>query len=250
VASSPSGIGSYRRAILIRLPRPGVVEAALEDDFHAFTLRLLHDGRQVTDIESRTIRYPVNTCPEAGEVLKAAIGAPLSTSILALKDYIAHKKNCTHLYDLASLCIVQSMRAGERERRYEITIPDPVEDCTTGTVSCNGQPLLALVIEHGQITAPAHHAGQNIFRGYAGWAAASLEGEGLEAALLLQRGFLVSGARRHKIRNQPVIAALDTTMPRGVCHSTLPAVMAVASTCPWNSFDFSEAPEQLLRWVT
>src|SRR5262249_35262282 len=39
--------------------------AAMEDDFHHFTVRLRHDGERVTGISGETIRFPWSVCPGA-----------------------------------------------------------------------------------------------------------------------------------------------------------------------------------------
>lgn len=58
------GQGAFRRALRLRVVA-GQVLVDLEDANHAFRLRLLHDGQQVTDIEAETLRHPFVTCAEA-----------------------------------------------------------------------------------------------------------------------------------------------------------------------------------------
>ena len=51
--------------------------AAMEDDFHHFTVRLSHDGRHVTGISGETIRFPWSVCPGAAVKLGEFVGAPI-----------------------------------------------------------------------------------------------------------------------------------------------------------------------------
>ena len=58
--------GAFRRAILLRTLDEASVQGELEDDFHRFGVTLRHDGRAVTAVEGRSIRYPWSSCPLAG----------------------------------------------------------------------------------------------------------------------------------------------------------------------------------------
>jgi Protein of unknown function (DUF2889) len=244
------GSGTYRRLIRLHIPEPGCVQGALADDCHAFRVELRHDGQRVTAVDSQSIRYPLDVCPGAGTALQTVIGAPIDESMLSLKSHANHSTNCTHLFDLASLCIIQAAREKtERERLYEIAIPDLIYRRTTGVLQCNGRDVLVLAVDGGRISSPERYRGQNIFRGFARWAVGELRGEELAAALILQRGFLVSGARAHNLSGMGVVAALSTSMPRGVCFATQPDLMQNAVTRPENTLDFSASPETLLRWI-
>ena len=44
------GSGCYRRTIVLRQSGPSRVEAAVEDDPHAFAITLEHDGERVTAV--------------------------------------------------------------------------------------------------------------------------------------------------------------------------------------------------------
>ena len=56
------GSGCYRRVILLNSPVAGVVEAALEDDPHAFSIRIEHDGAAST--RARHDNYSCKTYPK------------------------------------------------------------------------------------------------------------------------------------------------------------------------------------------
>ncbi len=51
--------------------------AAMEDDFHHFTVRVRHDGSHVTEVTGEAVRFPWTTCPGAIAKLDELIGTPL-----------------------------------------------------------------------------------------------------------------------------------------------------------------------------
>src|SRR5688572_29147182 len=96
--------GSYRRRVhLVAAERS--VTAALEDDFHHFTMRVEHDGTVVTAVRAEALRHPFTTCPGAVDELEHLTGAPLSPSLIALQKYANVREHCTHLFELTSLAI-------------------------------------------------------------------------------------------------------------------------------------------------
>src|SRR5690606_6674344 len=92
------GNGVFRRRILLR-NQPALVLADVEDCFHAFRVRLGHDGRKVTHIESEAIRYPVTYCTESTAVLRSFVGTPLSDDRRELREHQIPGLHCTHQYD-------------------------------------------------------------------------------------------------------------------------------------------------------
>ncbi|MCJ7671114.1 MAG: hypothetical protein MUP67_03585, partial [Acidimicrobiia bacterium] len=55
--------GAYRRRLRMVVTDQGttgggVVEGGLEDDFHYFTVRMVHDGASVQAMTARAIRWP------------------------------------------------------------------------------------------------------------------------------------------------------------------------------------------------
>src|SRR4051812_10658198 len=91
--------GSYRRRIRMRTVDPGAVEAALEDDFHCFSVVVRHDGRVVTAIAPEPGRWPWSTCPAAGAQLDQLVGMELSPRCTAVARVADPRWQCTHQFD-------------------------------------------------------------------------------------------------------------------------------------------------------
>lgn len=243
------GSGCYRRVVLLRAPDLRTVIAALEDDPHAFSVRLGHDGERVTSVTAHAERHPLSTCSGAVAPIEALVGAPLTRVSLELKRHADPRANCTHLFDLAGWAIAHAARGGTGERRYEISIPDAVDGRTEARLFRDGEEVLCWAIEHGRITAPVVFAGQQILGGFTRWASAALAGEELEHALMLARGYFVALARIYDMVSAGSHPAKDHPMPPGSCYSYTPGVIEHAWSLPGSRRDFSAAPEQLLRWV-
>lgn len=243
------GSGCYRRTIVLRQKGPARVEAAVEDDPHAFAITLEHDGERVTAVSAVAHRYPLTTCNGATVALQSVVGAPLSASVIELKRHADARRNCTHLFDLAALAIAHVFRAGQ-ERVYRIEIPDEIDGLTEARLDRDHGRVLTWSLQHGVITAPARYAGQRVLGGFTSWAVANLAGEELEFALILQRGYFVALSRVYDMQTVSMGPASEDPMPSGICFSYSPGQAEHAWRVPGSRRDFSDTPEQMLRWYS
>ena len=243
------GSGCYRRTIVLRQSGPSRVEAAVEDDPHAFAITLEHDGERVTAVSAEAHRYPLTTCNGATAALQSVVGAPLSASIVELKRHADARRNCTHLFDLAALAIAHVFRAA-RECVYRIEIPDEIDGLTEARLERDQGRVLTWSLRHGVITEPARYAGQRVLGGFTSWAVANLAGEELEFALVLQRGYFVALSRIYDMQTVSMGPASEDPMPSGICFSYSPGQAEHAWRVPGSRRDFSDTPEQMLRWYT
>jgi hypothetical protein len=241
------GSGCYRRVIVLRQCGPSRVEAAVEDDPHAFAVTVEHDGERVTSIEAVAHRYPLTTCSGATAPLQAVVGASLSESIVDLKRHADPRRNCTHLFDLAALAIAHVFRA-DRERVYRIEIPDEIEGITEARLDRDHGRVLTWSLQDGVITAPARYAGQRVLGGFTSWAVANLSGEELEFALVLQRGYFVALSRVFDMARVSMGPASEDPMPSGACFSYSPGQAEHAWRVAGSRRDFTDTPEQMLHW--
>jgi hypothetical protein len=183
--------------------------AAMEDDFHHFTVHLRHDGRHVTELVGEAVRFPWTTCPGATAKLEQLIGAPLNPTPEdpGRKTHIA--EHCTHLYDVAKFAIAQSARSlsGQGQRRqYDITIPDIIDGQTTGDISRDGAPVFHWEIRDRVVIAPPAFAGHKL-PGRAQWPKGSIvDADALEAALMLRRALVIF---RGRMSEYPEITSAD-----------------------------------------
>lgn len=243
------GKGCYRRVVLLDVPDTFTVTAALEDDPHAFFLRIAHDGERVTAVSAHAERHPLSTCSGAVGPITALVGARLTQASLELKRHADPRANCTHLFDLAGWAIAHAARGATGLRRYEISIPDAVEGRMEAVLLRDGEEVLRWVIEHGGITAPERFSGQQVLGGFTRWASSALSGDELEHALMLARGYFVSLARIYDMAAAGSHPAADHPMPAGSCYSYSSGVVEQAWSLPASRRDFTATPETMLRWV-
>lgn len=186
----------FRRAIRI-INRPGETTGELEDAAHAIRMRLTHDGSRVETISAEFTRYPMTTCPAATGMLDTLAGLPLTTPLAWFYGEGRARLHCTHMHDLAWWMMTHAGR-DEGMRLYECEVPDhPEGRAVVARLSLNGAERLAWTVRDDIIAAPARFAGQNLSRGFVGWAVGALDGDSLEAAMMLHKAYFVSTS--HKV---------------------------------------------------
>jgi hypothetical protein len=239
------GKGIFRRSILLRADKDKIT-AGLEDNYHALSLFLSHDGKVVTGISAETIRAPFNTCIGAIDVLQGLVGVELSVSPKAISSHSDPRINCTHLYDLAVLAIAMAER-GETQRRYDMEIPDEVDEKTISSVKLNGEVVLRWSFKNMIIETPQFLKGQNFFEGLRRRLEETLEGDELEAALVLQQAHFVSLGRPFDFESLSGMRIVDEPLPKGTCYAFGPGVIEEGYRLPGTIKDFTHTPEQMLK---
>ena len=215
-ANPDYGQAIYRRAIRLT-NRPGETIGELEDSEHALRARLVHDGARVVALTAEFSRYPMTTCPNANSLLAEFAGIPLDTPLAWFYGEGRPRRHCTHMHDLAWWMISHARRT-DTCRHYEIEVPDHPEGReVVARIRLDGEERLALTVRDDVVQAPRLYAGQNLFKRFVSWAIANLEGEELEAALMLQKGYFVS--LMHEIRPVPGPLASFEQAFIGACWS-------------------------------
>lgn len=239
------GSGIYRRRILLRRSEQ-TLYGAIEDTHHGFSVSVITDGQQVVQITPGFYRIPFTTCDGAGQPLQNLVGAALTATPLALLQRAGAQQNCTHLLDLAVLTICHSQTA-ENEVQYDVAVTDTNNQRNHLTVHRNGQLIHQwLVNSHHEILEPAELAGKPLFFGFSAWANAQFSGIENEAAFVLQKGNMVSVARMFQLESGK--RAIDEH-ERHVCHTYSPENNTKAIRLADTVKDFTDCPEQLLRFV-
>lgn len=241
------GNGVYRRAIGLATT-PGRVVGELEDTHHGFRVVLDHDGDRVTAISGEPVRIPTTSCGGAALALERLVGRPLTMPPGDLYAGEALSHHCTHMFDLAALAIAQARRNEDR-RRYDVAIPD--EDATGATwcsVMRDGSVRHRWLVRAGAIVEPAAFAGQMMLAGFIRYISQRLSGDALEAALVLQKGYFVSRARRWRIDQAAgrIIAHNEQMYDR--CFAYQPESRRTARHVD-STRDFTRRPEDLLRFL-
>lgn len=210
------GQGVSRRYIRLT-NRPGETIGELEDALHAMRCRLTHDGTTITSITSDFVRYPLTTCPSASTMIDTLVGLPLTTTIASYYGEGKARQQCTHMHDLVWWMMSHALR-DEGVRLYQCVIPDhPPGREIEARLLLNGEDMLVWRVLDEVILSPEPFAGRNTQKGFVGWATETLEGEALEAALILNKGYFISQAEMMYLAPGPL-----STFERnfaGVCYS-------------------------------
>jgi len=170
----------------------GATIGELEDSVHAIRCRVEHAGGKVTGIEAEFVRQPMSTCGGAMDQLKSLVGTPLSTPLSEFYADGRARLHCTHGYDLVWWAITHANRA-EKVRRYDCATPDhPPGREVEVSLRVNDVPILSWQVVDDIIEGPEPFTGRHAMKGFVGWAVANLEGDALEAALVLNKGYFIS----------------------------------------------------------
>ncbi|WP_162846141.1 DUF2889 domain-containing protein [Seongchinamella sediminis] len=241
------GNGVYRRRIRL-VNSAGQVRAELEDTTHAFRLTLVHALARVTDVVAEPIRYPFNTCPGAVDQLQPLLGCHIGAAAGESRRRLDPGQNCTHLYDLALLALAHARR-DDRERVYDITVPDEKGSTSRISVARDGIVIHAWQVDSHCVASPREFAGQPLKKGFYHWASAAFCGDRLEAAQVLQRGYFVAQSRRQDYMNAGGRPATADRMPDGACYSYNTGVVERAVHTAGMGRDFSNRQDDLLRFI-
>ena len=241
----------YRRQIRTRTLAAGTVVGALEDNPHHFRVRVEHDDERVTRIEAESVRYPWTTCPSAEAPLRALEGMRLSPRSTAVGQAARARDNCTHMFDLAGLCVAHAHRAvrgGPGERHYACAVwndPSAGAGCTRATLARDGAPLLEWVMRDGRILHPAPFRGVSLRDHFMAWAERQLAQGLAEAALVLRRACFIAPSRLFDFDRVERADALEGM--QGACHTFSAAHVGEALRNPGTYRDYSACPERMLE---
>lgn len=241
--------GAYRRRIRLVAAAPERVEGGLEDDFHHFEVTLRHDAERVVSVDARAVRWPWSTCPGAAEPLHAIEGIRLSPRCLAIGTVTDPRLHCTHMFDLAGLCVAHAARGGGpgTTRQYDVEVPYAAQ--LGGEIDVqlwrDGEPALTWTLDGRRCTAPPPYAEVRWQGGFLRWADDTLAPDDAEAAIVLRRACDIGMGRGMDL---DAIERADELAPlmRGVCYTMQPDQIRVALRNHGTIRDFDRDPDALL----
>jgi hypothetical protein len=229
--------------------RAGAVEGGLEDDFHHFAVRVEHDGAVVTLVQATSHRWPWTTCPDAAGPLHSLEGMELSTRCLAVGKAADPKLNCTHMFDLAGLCVAHAARGGPvgTTRQYDIEIPAEVRRGESAHVTCvqDGELAHEWHLDKWKLRGPEPFADAPWRGGFFRWADEAFEPEKSEAIIVLRRACDIGLGRGMDLDAVDRSEELGDQMA-GVCYSMQPTQIAVGLRNKGTIKDFDADPDALL----
>jgi len=218
----------------------GEVRASLEDDYHHFRVKVRHDGKVVTGVESESVRFPWAGCAVAGDDWSKFVGAPLEVRSSAIARYVEMRLYCTHMYELAGLAMSLAARKLPR-RRYDMTAPYGTRRSEPAFLLRDGVEVLRWETDGFTVQSPEPFVGVVLRQGYAGWAEKNLDDDIGESALVLRRAVLISSGRGQNLD------AMPHSKNHGGCYTTQPERAPTAYRVIGSTMDFENRPEELLR---
>lgn len=241
------GSGCFRRRIRLT-GSDNQVTAELEDNCHGFRAVLHHDGQRITALDPETLRIPYNTCAGATRPIQALVGIAVGSDPKSINESVNPFSNCTHLFDLCVLAIAHAAR-GPVTRIYDVVVDDEQgESAAAAIVYLDGKEILRFTTRQWELLGPPALKGKPLFRGFAAWANDYFQGDEREAAFVLQKGYFVSSARRIDSPKIEGSRAGDHPHIAGACHTYSEGVIEQAVRLANTVRDFSDCPEQLLRF--
>jgi len=231
--------GVLRRSVAV-VVHPGEVRAAVEDDYHHFRVRVLHDGATVTAVESEQVRIPWSACAYADENWSRLIGAPIQERSSAIAAYAEMRHFCTHMFELAGVAVANAAR-GVPQRRYDMAVPYGTRRGEPARLWRDGELHLTWRTDGKVIEGPAPYAGTLVGPGFAAWAQNHLSADEGEAALALRRAVVISSGRTSNLD------AVVHSHAGGGCYTTQPERAPQALRVIGSTEDFETRPEVLLR---
>lgn len=247
------GNASFRRHIKITCAE-GSVSGALEDDCHAFSVHLQHDGTAVTGVDAQWQRYPTTTCPGSIEVIPAMVGCPLVDDLLVVKRFTESLEQCTHMHDLTALMVMQASiyARGDcpADVLYESQVldPDPVSGVQELTLFENGRQVLHWVMKDKALIEPASFRGVTPMKGFIAWAADRLQQPVLLHGFILQMAYFVSRSRPFNFDKLIGVQAQLAGHPANACYASREERMSESFKVD-HKRHFHDCPEQMLRFV-
>lgn len=239
--------GSYRRRVHIERLDNVTVRAALEDDFHHFSVELAHDETRALRFTATSTRWPWSTCPDAGAELSALDGMELSPRATAVAAVANPRLQCTHQFDLAGLAVAHATRS-IAQRTYDIEIPPATADGQRVVrLSRNGTLHLEWTLDYGTgLTSPAPFTEAPWRGGFIKWADATLPPDEAEAAIVLRRACDIGMGRGMDLEAYRTAEELADLMT-GVCYTMQPDIMPNARREVGSIRDFADDPDALLN---
>lgn len=213
------GEAGCRRNQLID-PRPGVVRADVEDDFHGFSVEIEHDGERVLDLRTTALRWPWSTCPAAGVHLAERMKGARLDALAAVDSPLSH---CTHQHDLALLAAAHAHDSAPT--LYSTFASDRMAPTRTADLYRNGTLELAWEIDGSDIVSPGIGHGLSLRR-LKEWEA-TLSPDQREAARVLRRTIFISGGRFFDYAATPTADKVVQSV--GACYTFQPVRSAGAA---------------------
>jgi hypothetical protein len=251
------GTGCLRRRVLLRKKMdasrkvtegPYLVIAELEDNHHAFRVRLHHDGQRVCFVNGDALRFPNDTCPGSLDLLDRLVGVKLGKGPKAFSEATEARAFCTHLFDLACLAYTHASR-DEATREYHAIVEDEHDGIVKASVTLNDVLAVQWNLKNNIAQNEGQYQGISPHTGFMRWAMQNLQGDEQEAAIVLAKAVFVAFSRRVDTEHVAGTGLVKGIMPKDICYTYRSPVMERATHLANTVIDYSNNPQDMLKFV-
>jgi hypothetical protein len=251
------GTGRLRRRVMLRQKTDNsrsaaegrqVVLAELEDNHHAFRVRLFHDGQRVCFVNGDALRFPNDTCPGSLDLLNRLVGVELGKGPKAFSGATEARAFCTHLFDLACLAYTQASR-DEATREYHAIVEDERDGIVKASVTINNTLAVQWNLKNNIAQNDGKYKGVSPHTGFMRWAMQHLQGDEQEAAIVLAKAVFVAFSRRVDTEHVAGTGLVKGIMPKDICYTYRSPVMERATHLANTVIDYSNNPQNMLKFV-
>ena len=251
------GTGCFHRKILIDCSTPQTVLALVEDEPHAFALRLEYEVSDnntatISAMKARWERNPTGACAGAVDSIDQLIGCPLADNVLAHHSHANKRVNCTHFFDTTGIMLRHAWKQwqglSEPQVLYEVIYPDSTSTQSTVTLLRNEVKVLEWQLENSStIISPEKYRGQPPVKGLTKWAVNNLSSEELEHCIILQKSLFIGASRQVDLNHYAGNPALISLVSKGVCYATQPERIDDALQLA-TKVEYSDCPEDMIQF--
>lgn len=245
--------GKLRRYVKLWIDAAGVAVAALEDEAHAFQIKLEYKADKVSSVKATWYRHPTSTCTDSKLALEQLVGASISASPVSLRDSLNAFKNCTHLFDISGVLIAFVWQFehnnGPAQQFFQALVYDADQQgIKLAELYCDQELVLSWQVDGMTITAPAPFDNQSWYKGFAKWLSTRFYEMNLAQIIILQKAVFVSMARGLDHQNAIGKKALDIGHPLNSCFA-LDEARAQQSIRIDTRKDFSDTDKNMLQFL-
>ena len=237
----------FRRAVEVRLERPGFAVAEVEDDHHHFHVEVEAEHGRISRVQARAIRRPWSLCALAAGELDKLVGAEISIDPTAMMAVANSRHQCTHMFDLAGEAQAALARGGPALRRYDMQVQRLEDNLWRAELRREDGFRLHWLATLEALTAPDELSGRSVKAPFTAWAREYFSEDVFPAAVALRRALFV-GKFRHVYDLDARESAGDMSRNIGGCFVLQPERAYTALRMKGSTRSFPDGlPDPLFR---
>ncbi|MBC2669535.1 DUF2889 domain-containing protein [Novosphingobium piscinae] len=211
------GGGVFRRRIAYERKACGA-QISLLDEYHDMAMAIVLAEGVISDVRARMDRYPKTSCQGAMAALGMLKAQPAAAALGSLSA-LDRSSHCTHLVDLARLCLGWLLR-DEPDAVIEVALTDrDPGGCQRLDVRKNGTVVVAWVLQDEILAEPRAYQGQSLFGGFSRWVTEQFDAAEAELWRIAQMAVFVARGRAYIVDSPVPRRVSEEPLRRGACYS-------------------------------